>query len=240
MKKWKCTVCGFVCTGDEPPEICPVCKAPQNKFVEVVEDPSPAETTTEPSPSAKTETPAPEPKASASSTSRPAPQTGFEKIVAAIDKALSPVFKNPRYKQISDQMTRLHGHPVMVHIPNGLLPVAVLFMVLAVLFSSKAMAIAAMCNIGVVALSLPLVLVTGWVDWQNRFGGGTTDIFKIKFICGSVALVLVWISFIWLLINPEIVFSTGFGRFLFFVLNFVLLAAAVVAGWYGGKLVFKD
>ncbi len=35
MKKWKCTVCGYVYTGDEPPEKCPICGAPKEKFVEV-------------------------------------------------------------------------------------------------------------------------------------------------------------------------------------------------------------
>ena len=27
MKKWVCTVCGYVYEGPEAPEICPVCKA---------------------------------------------------------------------------------------------------------------------------------------------------------------------------------------------------------------------
>ncbi len=27
MKKWKCTVCGYIHVGEEPPEECPVCGA---------------------------------------------------------------------------------------------------------------------------------------------------------------------------------------------------------------------
>ena len=38
MKKWRCTVCGEIVTGDNPPERCPLCKQPAEKFVEVVED----------------------------------------------------------------------------------------------------------------------------------------------------------------------------------------------------------
>ena len=34
MKKWVCTVCGYVYEGPEAPEICPVCKAPKEKFAE--------------------------------------------------------------------------------------------------------------------------------------------------------------------------------------------------------------
>ncbi|MBR0229534.1 MAG: NADH peroxidase [Clostridia bacterium] len=32
MMKWVCQVCGFVWEGEQPPEKCPVCKAPASKF----------------------------------------------------------------------------------------------------------------------------------------------------------------------------------------------------------------
>ena len=35
MKKWKCLVCGQIVEGENPPEACPLCKAPAEKFVEV-------------------------------------------------------------------------------------------------------------------------------------------------------------------------------------------------------------
>ena len=34
MKKFVCTVCGYVHEGDTPPEFCPICKAPAEKFKE--------------------------------------------------------------------------------------------------------------------------------------------------------------------------------------------------------------
>ena len=37
MKTYVCTVCGYVHTGDEPPERCPQCKAPREKFREQVQ-----------------------------------------------------------------------------------------------------------------------------------------------------------------------------------------------------------
>jgi Rubrerythrin len=42
MKKFKCTVCGYIHEGDAPPERCPQCKAPASKFVEVIESDSTA------------------------------------------------------------------------------------------------------------------------------------------------------------------------------------------------------
>lgn len=32
---WVCTVCGFVYIGEEPPELCPVCKVPPYKFEKI-------------------------------------------------------------------------------------------------------------------------------------------------------------------------------------------------------------
>ena len=34
MKKFVCSVCGYVYEGEAAPEVCPVCKAPASKFVE--------------------------------------------------------------------------------------------------------------------------------------------------------------------------------------------------------------
>ena len=34
MKKWVCTVCGYVWEGENPPEKCPQCGVPASKFVE--------------------------------------------------------------------------------------------------------------------------------------------------------------------------------------------------------------
>lgn len=36
-KKWVCSVCGYVHEGPEPPERCPQCKQPRDKFTELVE-----------------------------------------------------------------------------------------------------------------------------------------------------------------------------------------------------------
>ncbi len=40
MSKWVCTVCGYVHEGEQPPEKCPVCKQPAEKFKKVEEAPA--------------------------------------------------------------------------------------------------------------------------------------------------------------------------------------------------------
>ena len=34
MKKWVCSVCGYVYEGENPPEKCPQCGVPASKFTE--------------------------------------------------------------------------------------------------------------------------------------------------------------------------------------------------------------
>jgi rubrerythrin len=38
MKKFVCTICGYIHEGNEPPEKCPICKAPAEKFKEMTDD----------------------------------------------------------------------------------------------------------------------------------------------------------------------------------------------------------
>ncbi len=38
MTKWVCTVCGYVHEGEQPPEFCPVCKQPADKFKKMEEE----------------------------------------------------------------------------------------------------------------------------------------------------------------------------------------------------------
>ncbi|MBE6883445.1 MAG: rubrerythrin [Ruminococcaceae bacterium] len=41
-KKWICSVCGYIHTGENPPEICPVCTVPASKFKEIAAVEKPA------------------------------------------------------------------------------------------------------------------------------------------------------------------------------------------------------
>jgi hypothetical protein len=224
MKKWKCLVCGYIHTGDEPPEKCPVCGAPKSQFIDVTEPETPA-------PPAAVEI---QPTADSPEISAPA--------AAAKPAEPEPVslFKDSRYRRLFEMMTKYHGHPISVHIPNGLLPVTVLLIILSALFSIKGMTTAATYNLGAVALSMPLVLFLGWVDWQNRFNGAITDIFIVKIACGIIVTATAWFLFIWLLINPAVVTTPQPSRVAFFMINLIMLGAASTAGWYGGKLVFRE
>jgi hypothetical protein len=229
MKKWKCTVCGYVHVGDEPPAKCPVCGAPKSSFIDISE-PEPEKM--EPAPAAATEFEAGAQEAEAPS-SEPVETSDEPKMV-------SP-FADSKYLELYDMITKYHAHPILVHIPNGMLPVAVFFIFFAAIFGLEGMARVAVYNMGAIAFSMPLVVYTGWVVWQHKFNGAITEVFIVKIACAIVLSVSAWFLFIWLLFSPQVITSPeASSRVAFFMINLIMLTAAAVAGWYGGKLVFRD
>ena len=139
MKKWECTVCGYIHEGDEPPEKCPVCGADRSKFVEV----DPAEEGEE-------------------KLDRKKPQDND------LNSKQEATVSVSRYDPMLDFMVKHHVHPISVHIPNGVLPVSVIFIVLAAVFNFSGLSQAAFYNLVFVVLTMPLVLFSGYNEWQKN------------------------------------------------------------------------
>lgn len=218
--RWRCSVCGYLHTGSEPPEKCPVCGADQSLFVPLTDDDQAASDPDRETHQDKSEEKPFPPKAG---------RTGFK----------PPWEGNERLSAIAELLTQLHGHPIAVHIPNGVLPVAVLFGLLAMTFRCESLAQAAGYNMLFVCLAMPVVIATGLVDWVNRFGGHMTSIFKNKLICAGVVTFLTLVLSIWWLASPELYRHGLFANWFFILLHLIDLGVAGLAGWYGGKLVFK-
>ena len=134
MKRWKCIVCKYIHEGDVPPDTCPICKVPREKFVEVDQFANPvAETPAEEKPRRK-------PRA------KPA----------------------PRGNALGRTLVKYHAHPMSVHIPNGVVPISVVFAFAAVLLNFAGLAEAAFYNNIVVVVSMPFVLYSGYLSWQIK------------------------------------------------------------------------
>lgn len=207
-------MCGYIHEGEEPPEKCPICGADRSKFVEIVSKEEKIEAKTDPI----------------------EPETG-PKETDAETKIPVPLSK---YDRIYQLMVKHHVHPISVHIPNGVLPVSVIFIFLSAIFKFSGLAQAAFYNLIFVVFSMPVVLFSGVVVWRKKYNGALTMLFLIKMICGGLVSVLAMIFVIWSIVDPGVLTrtSTHFGAFLF--INIIMLAAAVIAGFLGGKLVFRE
>jgi rubredoxin/uncharacterized membrane protein len=230
MKKWQCTVCGYIHEGEEPPEVCPVCGADKSKFIEVIETgEKPAEEeikeTESKDPSEQTSEPSADPYSQSSKPSK-------------TSKTPTPGFVS--FETVTNLMIKHHLHPITVHFPNGIIPMAVAFIFLAAIFRFVDLSQASFYSMIFVVLTLPVALFTGYNEWQKKYQGAMTRIFKIKIISAIVVTVVAVIVVLWHLIAPESFQNTSGGRTLFLLLHLILLAATGIAGFIGGKLVFKD
>lgn len=211
MQKWQCTVCGYIHEGDQPPAECPVCGADQSKFVKL-ESEAPSETATD----------------QKDPIDQPADPQPVDAAVA------------PKYDGLFGLMVKHHVHPITVHIPNGVLPVSVVFLLLAAGLNFSGLSQAAFYNLIVVVIAMPVVIFSGYLEWQRKYGGNLTAFFITKMICAAVVSLTAPALVVWLVIDPQAATVSSPDKWLLLLIGCVMLAAAATAGCLGGKLVFKD
>lgn len=208
--RWRCTVCGYIHIGKEPPAKCPVCAAPANLFVEIDAH---------------------------GKTIGEAGGAEIEPVMAA------PGGKKPKasrsfFNYLAELVLRLHLHPISVHFPNGILPAVVIFLGISVYFNIVSLEAAAYYNLIFVLLMLPVVLLTGYIEWQKRYKGIKTAIFITKILCSLVVLGTTNVLVFWRLIDPAVATAASPSRMIYLGIAAAMLGAVALAGHLGGKLVF--
>lgn len=235
-KKWRCTVCNYIHTGPEPPDPCPVCGADSSYFVEVTEGEEDDESTTE-----QQQEKQPQPVSSGGSAEEKQKSQAEQDDTSSKkpDKSDTKKKEAKPFGALGALVMHFHLHPISVHIPNGVLPVAGLFLLLAMLIGYTPLETASFFNFIVVLLAMPLVFATGFIAWQRKFNGALTSLFKTKLICTGVVTGSVALLVIYRLVDPTVALTEGSGRWVYLILVGVALAAATIAGSLGGRLVFR-
>ncbi|MBE0568313.1 MAG: hypothetical protein IH577_01370 [Deltaproteobacteria bacterium] len=132
-----------------------------------------------------------------------------------------------------------HLHPIFVHFPQALFPVAFASLCLYLLAGIREFETGAFVAALFGALAAPLTTLTGFFDWWNRYQAYMTSVFKIK-ITGSFVLMALAASAVLLrVLRPEVAdLPLGGLGWVYFGLLAACTATCVVLGHYGGKLVF--
>ncbi|MBM9613139.1 rubredoxin-type Fe(Cys)4 protein [Desulfobulbus rhabdoformis] len=211
MKKWECTICGYIHEGDEPPDECPICSADKSAFVEVTEEEQPTNE-----------------------------QTVVEEPVSSAVPAQEPTQFQKIYSFASEQIVKHHLHPIAVHTPNGVLPMAFLFLLITLFFGLPLFETAAFYSFIFVLIVMPFVIFTGYEIWKNRYRGAMTSTFKIKIGASIVTVSLLCVLILWRAVQPDILTVATSGRWIFILLSLILVSAVGIAGHLGGKLVFGN
>jgi len=208
-KRWRCTVCGYIHEGEESPEKCPVCAAAQKMFVEV------------------------------DGGGKPLGDMPVADADPVIVPQAAPAGPPTMTSRLIAFIMKFHVHPISVHFPNGIIPVAVVFLGIFLLFGVDALEKAAFFNNIFVLIMLPIVIVTGFIEWQKRYKGIKTAIFIIKIICAVAVLGAANVLVFWRIIDPAVCAVDSPSRYIYFGIAAGMLAAVGIAGHLGGNLVFK-
>jgi len=209
-RRWRCTVCGYVHVGEEPPEKCPVCAASKEMFVEIDAD--------------------------GKALGEPEGEEPAVADVSALEKTIEK--KSSLFDILSGLVVKHHLHPITVHFPNGVLPVVLVFLCLGAYFNIAALEVAAFYNLIFVLIMLPVVMLTGFIEWQKRYKGIKTPIFITKIICSIIVIASANVLVFWRVIDPAVASVGSPSQLMYLGIAAVMLGAAGIAGHLGGKLVF--
>lgn len=132
-----------------------------------------------------------------------------------------------------------HLHPVFVHFPQALFPVAFAAFGVYLLTGLREFEAGAFVAAMFGALASPLTTATGFFDWWNRYQAYMTSVFKIK-IAGAFVLMALAGPAVWLrALHPDLAaLPLGGLGWVYLGLLAACTATCVVLGHYGGKLVF--
>ena len=133
----------------------------------------------------------------------------------------------------------LYFHPIFVHFPQALFPVAFGSLLLYLATGETAFETGAYLMSAFGLAFSPVTMITGYIDWKVRYKGYMTSVFKIKIVTGFVLIGLSLAAVLLRALVPETAMLplSGLG-WLRAGLLACCVASCVVEGHYGGKLVF--
>jgi uncharacterized membrane protein len=133
-----------------------------------------------------------------------------------------------------------HMHPMMVHFPQALFPVAFASLLLYEVTGAPEFEAGTYIALLFGLLTIPVCVITGFVDWKIRYKGAMTRVFKIKIASSFMLLFFATPALLLRLHYPHLLSGSlmqGLGL-LYLAMLTACAATCVILGYYGGKLVF--
>ena len=127
-------------------------------------------------------------------------------------------------------------HAIAAHFSNGLIPVAVLYLLLTLSTGNVYFEHTIEHLIVIVLLAIPVSFFSGIHDWKKKYRAARAPIFmnKIKlsgllfFLCATAAGIRLSI--------PDVMSRDGIEHWIYLALLFSMLPVVTLLGHYGGKL----
>ncbi len=127
-------------------------------------------------------------------------------------------------------------HAIAAHFSNGLIPVAVLYLLLTLSTGSTYFEHTVEHIIVIVVLAIPASFFSGVYDWKKKYRGAKAPIF-IKKLRLSGLLFVLCISAVGIRLGiPDVMNRQGLEHWLYLAFLFSMLPVVTLLGHYGGKL----
>jgi uncharacterized membrane protein len=144
-------------------------------------------------------------------------------------------FRYRALRWITGQFPLWQLHPITAHFPNGLIPTAFLFLLIAFAVRAGCIEPAAFYLVCAATLVSPLVVASGIYTWCTRYKGAVTAAFLFKLVGGTAFTILGATTIIWRLRTPAVLEAHAGG---YVALYGALLVLVILLGHVGGRLVF--
>jgi hypothetical protein len=131
-------------------------------------------------------------------------------------------------------------HAVASHFSNGLIPVAVLFMVLSLTTANPYFEHTVLHLLIVSFCIIPVSFISGIRDWQIKFHGRRAPIFQRKIMLSIMLLLLGGFALALRLSHPDVLSGQGTALYLYVGSLFLMLPIVILLGHLGGKLIFPS
>jgi uncharacterized membrane protein len=136
---------------------------------------------------------------------------------------------------------RVHWHAALTHFPISFFGAAFLFQVLHLFMFQKAFELSTTVCVLVGAFSLIPAIISGWWTWRTQYHGSKARIVRRKIVIAFVMLgtsvaLSVWRVALYYLGSA----ADGVDHYAFFAFTALLIAAAILEGYYGGRLAHHD
>ncbi len=142
----------------------------------------------------------------------------------------------PLAKFIEEMKKTILLHAVAAHFSNGVIPVAVLYLLLALPSRDPFFEHTVVHLLVIVLLAVPISFLTGIREWKTKYKGAKAPVFttKIRLSFALFALCLIAVSIRFSV--PEVMNGSGILFWVYTVSLLVMLPVVVLLGHYGGKL----
>jgi hypothetical protein len=127
-------------------------------------------------------------------------------------------------------------HAIAAHFSNGLIPVAVLYLLLTLSTGSAYFEHTVEHLIVIVLMAIPVSFISGLYDWKKKYRAAKAPIFikKIRLSCMLFLLCAFAVGI--RLAIPDVMIRQGIEHWLYVALLFSMLPVVTLLGHYGGKL----